>query len=124
VHEPDIPDKGLGVGRSDRGRGPADPATAWTAHAHCRGVDPEVFFPHDGVGVEVAARICSGCRVREPCLEYALANRIDDGVWGGLSERARRRLLAGRPLAAGAGSPAPAGGPPIAAGLTRRRPSR
>jgi WhiB family redox-sensing transcriptional regulator len=81
--------------------------------ADCRGVDPDVFFPHDGVGVQTAARICVGCQVREPCLEYALANRIDDGVWGGLSERARRRLLAGR-----------AGGRSSGAGMARWREAR
>jgi WhiB family redox-sensing transcriptional regulator len=45
------------------------------------------------VGVEVARRICADCPVRQSCLEYALANRIDHGVWGGCSERERRRIL-------------------------------
>ncbi|HMC41570.1 MAG TPA: WhiB family transcriptional regulator [Acidimicrobiales bacterium] len=104
VHEPGEPDKDqVGCVSSGGGPGP-DPATAWMARALCRGIDPEVFFPHDGVGVEKASRICSGCSVRQPCLDYALANRIDDGVWGGLSERARRRLLAGSPVVSGAGA--------------------
>ena len=59
---------------------------------NCRSVDPGVFFPSDGVGVDVARRICQGCPVREPCLEYALEHRIDHGVWGGASERERRRI--------------------------------
>ena len=104
MHNPDKPDERRHRAASGAGR-VQDPATAWMTWAYCRGADPEVFFPHDGVGVEVAARICVGCPVREPCLEYALAHRIEDGVWGGLSERARRRLLASRAAAGGPGSP-------------------
>jgi WhiB family redox-sensing transcriptional regulator len=104
MHKPDKPDER--PHRGAPGPGPEqDPATSWMTFAYCRGADPEVFFPHDGVGVEVASRICVGCPVREPCLEYALANRIEDGVWGGFSERARRRLLASRAAAGGSGSP-------------------
>lgn len=62
----------------------------------CRDHPPEVFFPSDGVGVTIAQRICATCPVREPCLEYALANRIDHGVWGATSERERRRILKAR----------------------------
>jgi WhiB family redox-sensing transcriptional regulator len=50
------------------------------------------------VGVEVAKRICSDCPVQVRCLEYALENRIDHGVWGGTSERQRRRILKARRL--------------------------
>jgi WhiB family redox-sensing transcriptional regulator len=67
-------------------------STDWMAEGKCRTVDPAVFFPSDGVGVEVARRLCRECAVREPCLEYALANHIDHGVWGGASERERRRI--------------------------------
>jgi len=49
--------------------------------------------------VEVARRICVDCPVKQPCLEYALENRIDHGVWGGCSERERRRILKRRRLA-------------------------
>jgi WhiB family redox-sensing transcriptional regulator len=66
--------------------------TSWMIKAKCREMPPEVFFPSDGVGVEVARRICADCPVREPCLEYALYNRIEHGVWGGASERERRRI--------------------------------
>jgi WhiB family redox-sensing transcriptional regulator len=64
----------------------------------CRDMDPAVFFPSDGVGVQVAQRICSECPVQVVCLEYALDNRVDHGVWGGASERERRRLLRQRRL--------------------------
>ncbi len=70
----------------------------WMEEGNCRDVDPAVFFPSDGVGVEVARRICATCPVKEPCLEYALHHRVDHGVWGGASERERRRLLRQRRL--------------------------
>jgi WhiB family redox-sensing transcriptional regulator len=66
--------------------------TDWMAQGKCRDQAPETFFPSDGVGVEIAKRICADCPVREPCLEYALFHHIEHGVWGGASERARRRL--------------------------------
>ena len=62
----------------------------------CRESPPEFFFPHDGVGVVFAQQVCRGCPVRAECLEYAIANRIADGVWGGRSERARRRIVQAR----------------------------
>ena len=65
----------------------------WMEHGNCLEYPPEVFFPSDGVGVIAAQRICEGCPVREQCLEYALVERIDHGVWGGASERERRRIL-------------------------------
>ena len=67
--------------------------TSWMVLGSCRQERPAVFFPSDGVGVDVARRICAACPVKEPCLEYALAERIDHGVWGGCSERERRRIL-------------------------------
>ena len=67
--------------------------TIWMAEGNCANEKPTVFFPSDGVGVEVARRICATCTVKEPCLEYALEQRIDHGVWGGCSERERRRIL-------------------------------
>jgi WhiB family redox-sensing transcriptional regulator len=76
----------------------------WMVEGNCREVHPSVFFPSDGVGVEVARRICEDCPVKAPCLEYALRNRIDHGVWGGASERERRRILRQRRIAAGASS--------------------
>jgi WhiB family redox-sensing transcriptional regulator len=70
----------------------------WMAGGNCRNYAPETFFPSDGVGVEIAKRICAECPVKDLCLEYALANRIDHGVWGGTSERQRRRILKARKL--------------------------
>ena len=69
-----------------------DSDTAWMDAGNCRSVSPSVFFPSDGVGVEVARQICRDCPVKHPCLEYALTNHIDHGVWGGTSERERRRI--------------------------------
>ena len=66
--------------------------TGWMAKGRCAKVPPEIFFPSDGVGVEVAKNICAKCQVTEPCLEYALEKRINHGVWGGTSERQRRRI--------------------------------
>lgn len=65
----------------------------WMRRGRCKELDPAIFFPNDGVGVQVAQRICAECAVRAECLEYALVNRVDHGVWGGASERERRRLL-------------------------------
>jgi WhiB family redox-sensing transcriptional regulator len=64
----------------------------WLEAGRCRDYPAEVFFPSHGAGVEVARRICAGCPVREPCLAYALAHRITQGIWGGTSERQRRDL--------------------------------
>jgi WhiB family redox-sensing transcriptional regulator len=68
----------------------------WMNDGNCRFHPPTTFFPSDGVGVQVAAAICSDCPVKEQCLEHALRNRIDHGVWGGASERQRRRILKAR----------------------------
>jgi WhiB family redox-sensing transcriptional regulator len=70
-----------------------DSPTAWMAEGLCRMYPPETFFPSDGVGVEKAKKICANCPVAEQCLEHALEHRIEHGVWGGASERQRRRIL-------------------------------
>ena len=67
--------------------------TNWMEKSACIDVSPDVFFPSDGVGVIVAKSICDNCLVSESCLEYALQNQIDHGVWGGRSERQRRKIL-------------------------------
>ena len=69
-----------------------DPQTIWMRDGHCRAYPAAVFFPSDGAGVEIARRICEDCPVKAPCLEYALEEHIDHGVWGGCSERERRRI--------------------------------
>lgn len=64
----------------------------WTDRANCRGVDPDAFFVRGSVQARAALRLCQGCPVQEACLEYALEQEIDFGVWGGLTERQRRSL--------------------------------
>lgn len=73
-----------------------DPAEEqWQDRALCAQTDPEAFFPEKGGSTREAKRICLGCEVRGECLEYALANDERFGIWGGLSERERRRLKRG-----------------------------
>ncbi|MGW0036541.1 WhiB family transcriptional regulator [Gordonia sp. NPDC003376] len=67
----------------------------WQDRALCAQTDPEAFFPEKGGSTREAKRICSGCEVKAECLEYALANDERFGIWGGLSERERRRLKRG-----------------------------
>jgi WhiB family redox-sensing transcriptional regulator len=76
-----------------------DTVTAWMADGNCRNYPPAVFFPSDGVGVDRARKICIDCPVATQCLEYALEERIEHGVWGGCSERERRRILKRRRVA-------------------------
>ena len=75
---------------------------AWMLKGRCRGASPSEFFPSDGLGVESAQHICQGCPVQVECLEYALMHRIEHGVWGGASERERRRILRSRRAAVNA----------------------
>lgn len=76
-------------------------ATDWMLEGNCRHEDSSTFFPKDGVGVQVALAICTTCPVKTPCLEYALRNHIAHGVWGGASERERRRISRRRRLDGG-----------------------
>ena len=69
-----------------------DQALAWQADALCAQTDPEAFFPEKGGSTRDAKRICTTCDVRGECLEYALNNDERFGIWGGLSERERRKL--------------------------------
>lgn len=64
----------------------------WQADARCAEVDPEIFFPERGGSSKAARSVCNGCAVRMQCLEYALNNKEQFGIWGGTSERERRRL--------------------------------
>ncbi len=77
----------------------------WMADGECRNYPPSAFFPSDGVGVDAARRICATCKVQQACLEYALVQRIDHGVWGGSSERERRRILKQRRVDLAASGP-------------------
>lgn len=65
----------------------------WRQHGACRGTDPDIFYPVIDEEAEPAKAICATCPVREPCLEYALSTRERDGVWGGATERERRRMI-------------------------------
>ena len=67
-------------------------ALAWQVDALCAQTDPEAFFPEKGGSTRDAKRICTTCDVRDQCLEYALQNDERFGIWGGLSERERRKL--------------------------------
>lgn len=64
----------------------------WQEQALCAQTDPEAFFPEKGGSTREAKRICQACAVRDECLEYALEHDERFGIWGGLSERERRRL--------------------------------
>ncbi len=66
---------------------------SWRQRAACRGVDPDIFFPASEEEAEPAKAICGQCPVRQACLEYALANREREGIWGGATERERRRII-------------------------------
>ena len=67
----------------------------WQDRALCAQTDPEAFFPEKGGSTREAKRICLGCEVKDRCLDYALAHDERFGIWGGLSERERRRLKRG-----------------------------
>lgn len=67
--------------------------TNWRERARCLGMDPEIFFPRTEEDAGPALAVCAECPVREPCLEYALQNREREGIWGGATERERRRIL-------------------------------
>ena len=69
-----------------------DEALAWQSDALCAQTDPESFFPEKGGATREAKRICETCEVRSECLDYALENDERFGIWGGLSERERRKL--------------------------------
>ncbi len=64
----------------------------WQTEALCAQTDPEAFFPEKGGSTRDAKKVCGACNVRSECLEYALSNDERFGIWGGLSERERRRL--------------------------------
>jgi WhiB family transcriptional regulator, redox-sensing transcriptional regulator len=68
------------------------PPGPWAAEGACRGLEPEIFFPTRGEGVKDALAICATCLVVDPCRDYAVANFVKWGIWGGTTERARRRI--------------------------------
>jgi WhiB family transcriptional regulator, redox-sensing transcriptional regulator len=66
---------------------------AWRQRAACRGVDPDIFYPMSDEDAEDAKAICAQCPVKQACLEWALTAREREGVWGGATERERRRII-------------------------------
>jgi WhiB family redox-sensing transcriptional regulator len=70
--------------------------TRWMDQANCLGVDPDLFFPSRGESTAEARAVCAGCVVRAECLEYALEGAEKFGIWGGMSERERRRMRKAR----------------------------
>src|SRR5947209_19581291 len=72
-------------GRADHRRqgGTVDEIDAWMVQGLCYGASSVDFFPSTGAGVDAARRVCMQCPVREQCLDYALRNQIDHGLWGG-----------------------------------------
>jgi WhiB family redox-sensing transcriptional regulator len=71
---------------------------SWQDYANCLGVDPDLFFPERGASTREAKEVCRGCVVRPHCLEYALVHSEKFGIWGGMSERERRRIRRRRAL--------------------------
>lgn len=65
----------------------------WRELGACRGLEPAIFYPDDGDEALEAKSVCAGCGVRVACLEYALQSREKSGVWGGATERERRRMI-------------------------------
>jgi WhiB family redox-sensing transcriptional regulator len=81
---------GIPAGLATDGGEPGE--LSWQERALCAQTDPEAFFPEKGGSTREAKRVCTGCEVRAECLEYARAHDERFGIWGGLSERERRRL--------------------------------
>ncbi|MGP7999446.1 MAG: WhiB family transcriptional regulator [Streptosporangiaceae bacterium] len=77
---------GFGIGVDDAAE------LGWQERALCAQTDPEAFFPEKGGSTREAKKVCRGCEVRAECLEYALEHDERFGIWGGLSERERRRM--------------------------------
>jgi WhiB family transcriptional regulator, redox-sensing transcriptional regulator len=86
VRQPDRP------GQLDKPGQLDDNPLAWQSDSLCAQTDPEAFFPEKGGSTRDAKKICASCEVRVHCLEYALQNDERFGIWGGLSERERRKL--------------------------------
>lgn len=70
--------------------------TEWRRRAACRGSDPGLFFPSDDEPKDDAKALCRRCPVRQACLDFALANREDHGIWGGTGARERERIRRAR----------------------------
>lgn len=67
--------------------------SSWRNQAACRGLDPSIFYPVSDEEAGKAKGVCEACSVREACLEHALGGREKEGVWGGCTEKERRRII-------------------------------
>jgi WhiB family redox-sensing transcriptional regulator len=65
----------------------------WRKLGACRGLDAAIFYPDDDDDALAAKDVCATCSVRAACLEHALSSREKAGVWGGATERERRRII-------------------------------
>ena len=65
---------------------------SWQDYGACRGADADLFFPERGASTRKAKAICGECDVKAPCLEFAIVTGEKFGIWGGMSERERRRV--------------------------------
>ncbi len=100
-----MPDHELLAARGSNPRSVAHPSLTdamiapepWTQDALCLQTDPEMFFPEKGGSTRAAKKICASCEVTEQCLDYALRNDEQFGIWGGLATRERGRILKGMP---------------------------
>jgi WhiB family redox-sensing transcriptional regulator len=73
---------------------------AWQDQANCKGANADLFFPERGASTRTAKGICRECQVRPECLEFAITTGEKFGIWGGMSERERRRVRRERQIAA------------------------
>jgi WhiB family redox-sensing transcriptional regulator len=73
---------------------------AWQDYSNCAGADADLFFPERGASTRKAKAICNACQVKAECLEFAIQQSEKFGIWGGLSERERRRIRKERSIAA------------------------
>ncbi|MFP3914367.1 MAG: WhiB family transcriptional regulator [Actinomycetota bacterium] len=73
---------------------------SWQDYANCRGADADLFFPERGASTRKAKAICAECQVQAECLDYAIEIGEKFGIWGGMSERERRRVRRERQIAA------------------------
>ncbi len=72
---------------------------SWQDYANCRGADADLFFPERGASTRKAKAICTACEVKDECLDFAIQNGEKFGIWGGMSERERRRVRRARTVA-------------------------
>ncbi|MGI8518874.1 MAG: WhiB family transcriptional regulator [Acidimicrobiia bacterium] len=72
---------------------------SWQDYANCRGADADLFFPERGASTRKAKAICAECEVKDECLNFAIQHGEKFGIWGGMSERERRRVRRARTVA-------------------------